>query len=66
MFFNEAELEGAQAQPAGAETEDEKTDVPAHQRAKRGRKPLDPACRARCGATNCPKTSACARTTARA
>jgi transposase len=43
MFFNEAELEGAQAQPAAAETEGEKIDVPAHQRAKRGRKPLDPA-----------------------
>jgi transposase len=43
MFFNEAELEGAQAQPAAAETEDEKIDVPAHKRAKRGRKPLDPA-----------------------
>src|SRR6478609_5478949 len=43
MFFNEAELEGAQAQPAAAETEDERIDVPAHQRAKRGRKPLDPA-----------------------
>ena len=43
MFFNEAEVEGAQAQPAAAQTEDEKIDVPAHQRAKRGRKPLDPA-----------------------
>src|SRR5215210_913989 len=40
MFFNEAEVEGAQAQPAAAELEDEKIDVPAHQRAKRGRKPL--------------------------
>ena len=38
MFFNEAELVGAQAQPATAETEDDKIDVPAHQRAKRGRK----------------------------
>jgi len=43
LFFNEAEVEGAQAQPAAAETEDEKIEVPAHQRAKRGRKPLDPA-----------------------
>jgi transposase len=43
LFFNEAEVEGAQAQPAAAETEGEKIDVPAHQRAKRGRKPLDPA-----------------------
>ena len=43
MFFNEAEIEGAQAQPAAAETEDETIDVPAHRRAKRGRKPLDPA-----------------------
>jgi transposase len=42
MFFNEAEVVGAQAQPAAAETEDDKIDVPAHQRAKRGRKPLDP------------------------
>ena len=36
MFFNEAEVQGAQAQPAAAETEDEKIDVPAHRRAKRG------------------------------
>jgi transposase len=44
MFFNEAELEGAQAQPAAAETEGETIDVPAHKRMpKRGRKPLDPA-----------------------
>jgi transposase len=43
LFFNEAEVEGAQAQPAAAETEGEKIEVPAHQRAKRGRKPLDPA-----------------------
>jgi transposase len=43
LFFNEAEVEGAQAQPATEQTEDEKIEVPAHQRAKRGRKPLDPA-----------------------
>ena len=44
LFFNEAEIEGAQAQPAAAETEEEeKIEVPAHKRAKRGRKPLDPA-----------------------
>lgn len=43
LFFNEAEVEGAKAQPAAAETEDDKIDVPAHRRAKRGRKPLDPA-----------------------
>jgi transposase len=43
LFFNEAETEGAQAQPAVEETEDEQVDVPAHQRAKRGRKPLDAA-----------------------
>ena len=43
LFFNEAEGVGAQAQPAAAETEDELIDVPAHKRAKRGRKPLDPA-----------------------
>ena len=43
LFFNEAEIEGAQAQPAAAETAGEKIDVPAHKRAKRGRKPLDPA-----------------------
>ena len=43
LFFNEAEIEGAQAQPAAAETDDEKVEVPAHQRTKRGRKPLDPA-----------------------
>lgn len=46
MFFNEAEVLGAQAQPAAQECEDgegEGIDVPAHKRAKRGRKPLDPA-----------------------
>jgi transposase len=43
LFFNEAEAQGAQAQPAAVETEDDKIDVPAHRRAKRGRKPLDPA-----------------------
>lgn len=43
LFFNEAEVEGAQAQPAAEQTEDEKTEVPAHRRAKRGRKPLDAA-----------------------
>jgi transposase len=43
LFFNEAEVEGAQAQPAAAEIDDEKIEVPAHRRAKRGRKPLDPA-----------------------
>ena len=43
LFFNEAEAEGAQAQPAAEQIEDDKIDVPAHQRAKRGRKPLDPA-----------------------
>ena len=44
MFFNEAEVLGAQAQPAVQEDEgeDEGIDVPAHKRAKRGRKPLDP------------------------
>jgi transposase len=48
MFFNEAEAEGAKAQPATEEpgdndAGDDKIDVPAHKRAKRGRKPLDPA-----------------------
>lgn len=43
LFFNEAEIEGAQAQPATAETEVDKVEVPAHKRTKRGRKPLDPA-----------------------
>jgi transposase len=45
MFFNEAEALGVQAQPAAQEEdgEDEGIDVPAHKRAKRGRKPLDPA-----------------------
>jgi transposase len=43
LFFNEAEAEGARAQPAAVETEDDKIDVPAHRRAKRGRKPLDAA-----------------------
>lgn len=44
MFFNEAESEGAKAQPAAEETDDDdKLDVPAHQRRRRGRKPLDAA-----------------------
>jgi transposase len=43
MFFNEAESLGAQAEPAAEETDDDKIDVPAHKRVKRGRKPLDPA-----------------------
>jgi hypothetical protein len=48
LFFNEAEVEGAKAQPATEETGEneageDRVDVPAHKRAKRGRKPLDPA-----------------------
>jgi transposase len=48
LFFNEAEAEGAKSQPAAEETGesgagDDQVDVPAHKRAKRGRKPLDPA-----------------------
>ncbi len=42
MFFNEAEIEGAQTKPAVEEAEGETIDVPAHKRLKRGRKPLDP------------------------
>lgn len=46
MFFNEAEALGAQAQPAAQEEPDSdgtaSIGVPAHKRAKRGRKPLDP------------------------
>ncbi|MFN7726434.1 MAG: IS66 family transposase [Rubrivivax sp.] len=45
MFFNEAESLGAQAEPAAEEaaSDADKIDVPGHRRAKRGRKPLDPA-----------------------
>ena len=43
LFFNEAESLGVQAEPAIEETADNKIDVPAHKRVKRGRKPLDPA-----------------------
>lgn len=47
MFFNEAEALGGQAEPAAEEpvaaSADDKVDVPGHQRARRGRKPLDPA-----------------------
>jgi transposase len=47
MFFNEAESLGGQAEPAGEEpgndSDDDKIDVPGRKRAKRGRKPLDPA-----------------------
>jgi transposase len=43
MFFNEAESLGAQAEPTAEETDDDKIEVPGHKRAKRGRRPLDPA-----------------------
>jgi len=43
LFFNEAEDQGAQAQPVAEDSEDDQVEVPAHKRAKRGRKPLDPA-----------------------
>jgi transposase len=46
FVFNEAEVLGAQAQPAiqeDVDTNDDGVDVPAHKRARRGRKPLDPA-----------------------
>lgn len=46
LFFNEAEAQGAKSQPATEETDehaDDQVDVPAHKRARRGRKPLDPA-----------------------
>lgn len=46
LFFNEAEAQGAKAQPATEETDehgDDQIDVPAHKRARRGRKPLNPA-----------------------
>jgi len=45
MFFNEAEVLGAQAQPPAQEEdgEDKCINVPGHKRAKRWRKPLDPA-----------------------
>jgi transposase len=44
LFFNEAESLGAMAEPAGEESDDKGTEVAGHTRkAKRGRKPLDPA-----------------------
>jgi transposase len=45
LFFNEAEALSAQSAPAQEETDAEQgaSNVAAHQRAKRGRKPLDPA-----------------------
>jgi transposase len=43
MFFNEAESLGQKAEPAAEEVDAGKIDVPGHKRAKRGRKPLDPA-----------------------
>lgn len=43
LFFNEAEDQGARAQPVAQDGEDDQVDVPAHKRTKRGRKPLDPA-----------------------
>jgi transposase len=46
LFFNEAEALATQATPAQAEDDTEDTSattVAAHKRAKRGRKPLDPA-----------------------
>ena len=44
LFFNEAESLGATTEPAGEESDDKGVEVAAHARkAKRGRKPLDPA-----------------------
>jgi hypothetical protein len=43
MFFNEAEALGAAAPPAEEDDGEETIAIPGHQRAKRGRKPLDPA-----------------------
>ena len=46
LFFDEAEAEGAQAQPLaedGKGDEGEQVDVQGHKRAKRGRKPLNAA-----------------------
>jgi transposase len=47
FVFNEAEALGAQAEPAGQEdgvgADENGVDVPAHKRARRGRKPLDAA-----------------------
>jgi len=44
LFFNEAEAQGGHAQAALEESQDAPTiEVPAHKRARRGRKPLDPA-----------------------
>ena len=44
MFFNEAEVLGATSEPAAQEEAEEGgINVPAHKRAKRGRKPLDAA-----------------------
>ena len=43
LFFNEAEDQGATAQPAPEEAQDDQVEVPAHKRSKRGRKPLDAA-----------------------
>src|SRR5688572_28340080 len=37
MFFNEAETEGAKAQPTVEESQAEAVEVPAHKRSKRGR-----------------------------
>jgi transposase len=45
MFFNEAEELAADAQPGQEDVgsdDDQSIDVPAHKRAKRGRKPIDP------------------------
>ena len=66
LFFNEAEIEGAQAQPASRRDRTTR-----RSRCRRTSAPSAAAsrwirtCRAMCGATNCPKTSACARTTVR-
>jgi transposase len=45
LFFNEAEELGTTAQPAAEEVpaQEQTVEVPGHKRAKRGRKPLDPA-----------------------
>lgn len=43
MFFNEAEVEAGQAEPAVEDNNQDTIEVPAHKRVKRGRKPLDSA-----------------------
>jgi hypothetical protein len=65
LFFNEAEVEGAAAQPAKLRPRARRSMCPRTSAPSADASRWVRPCRARCGAMNCRKTSACVRTTAR-